>query len=279
MSPSWSISGYVPFFNNATTVVAAVESLSRQDACLLETLAISDGSTDDGTELLEQAGVWVLGQPGNLGRGAARARAMDEVNGELVVCCDATNVLPQDFVRRLLPWFSDPKVAAVYGRIQDRNPRGSVGRWRRRHLFKSECGMETQHKAPLITGGALVRRSAIIEVGNFDPALRHSEDIDLGERLLAAGYDVVFDPNVPVFCNVQNTLVEVLDRYWRWYAGKDEVVSWGSYRRNVVLSIKSMAWEDLRRGDPLAALISLICPHYQFWKSHLKMGRRRRSKC
>jgi GT2 family glycosyltransferase len=260
------LSAYLPFYNNQDSVLAALYSLDQQQVRLDELFAIDDGSTDGGADLVEANGFRCLRQPANLGRGAARHRAMLEATAELVVCCDATNILPPDFVRRLLPWFDDPKVAAVYGRIQDPEPRGAVGRWRARHLFKQEHPMQVRHHAPLITYGTLVRRSAVLEVGNYDPALRHSEDAELGERLLVAGYDVIFDPSVPVICNVQNSLGQVLERYWRWYAGKDERISWRGYWRNVVYSIKGMAWQDLKAGDPAAALISLLCPHYQFWK-------------
>jgi cellulose synthase/poly-beta-1,6-N-acetylglucosamine synthase-like glycosyltransferase len=199
---------------------------------------------------------------------------MVEAKGEFVVCCDATNVLPVDFVKRLLPWFEDPHVAAVYGRIQDPTPQSAIGRWRARQLFKAGQAMEVAHHAPLITYGTILRRSATLQVGNFSEKLRHSEDAELGERLLAAGYDIVADPRVPVFCNKQNSIMEVLERYWRWYAGKDEKVSLRGYWKTIVYSIKGMAWQDLRAGDPLAALISLLCPHYQFWTSRMRSGQK-----
>ena len=260
------ISAYVPCFNNASAVSDTVQSLLAQNCPILDVFAVDDGSTDESGEMLKTKGVRVIGQPFNMGRGSTRHRAMSEAKSELVVCCDATNVLPPDFVRQLLPWFEDPKIVAVYGRIQDPRPRGAVSRWRSRHLFKMSHAFTVRHYAPLITYGTMMRRSAVLEVGNFDPTLRHSEDAELGERLLAAGYDIVFDPSVPVHCNVRNTLGQVLERYWRWYAGPKEEVTWRGYGRSVVYSIRGMAWQDLKAGDPIAALISLFCPHYQFWK-------------
>jgi GT2 family glycosyltransferase len=112
-----------------------------------------------------------------------------------------------------------------------------------------------------------VRKSAVVSVGNYNPLLRHSEDAELGERLLAAGYDIVFDPSAAVICNVQNSLVQVLERYWRWYAGVDEATTWIGYIRNVIFSLKVMARQDLMNRDFGAVVISLICPHFQFWKS------------
>lgn len=261
------ITGYVPFFNNASTVLQAVESLRAQEPRLDEVFAVDDGSTDDGAGALIRAGIRVIRQPSNLGRGAARHRAMMEAGNDLVLCCDATNTLPRDFAAGSLRWFEDPAVAAVSGQITDPAPQGVMGRWRARHLFKSGNPMEVRHRATLITGGTMVRRSVVLEVGNFNPQLRHSEDAELGERILAAGHDIIFDPGLPVHCNVRNSFLEVLERYWRWYAGYEARASWGAYWRNIAYSVKGMAWLDMRAGDPLAAWVSLFCPHYCFWKS------------
>ena len=260
------ISGYVPFYNNAPTVLAAVDSLRRQQPPLDEVFAIDDGSTDHSADLLEKAGVRVLKQPANLGRGAARRLAMQVALHEFVLCCDATNVLPVDFAARALPWFGDPKVAAVVGLITDPNPRGVVSRWRARNLFKAGVPRSASKGASFITFGAMVRSSAVVAVGGFDASLRHSEDAELGSRLDAANFDVVGDPTLQVFCNIRNSLPQVLERYWRWYAGKDEYFSLKIYFKRVLFSIRNMAWGDLQAGEPLACLISLLLPHYQLWR-------------
>jgi glycosyltransferase involved in cell wall biosynthesis len=268
------ISGYVPFFNNADTVLAAVDSLRHQEPPLGEVFAVDDGSTDGGGQLLEAAGVRVYRQPRNLGRGASRRLAMQEARNPFVLCCDATNVLPPDFCRRSTDWFTDSKVAAVFGRITQRSGGDAVTRWRGRHLFKiprpGMTALPAEHRACLSTYGAIVRQSAVLAVGNYDPALRHSEDADLGRRLLAADWDVVRDPSLEVVSTVPNTLWQVLERYWRWYAGSEESISWRSYPKLIAYSIKSMAASDVRDGEIGCAFISLICPHYQFWRSLLR---------
>jgi GT2 family glycosyltransferase len=246
--------------------MAAVDSLRRQEPPLDEVFAVDDGSSDHGADLLEAAGVRVLRQPGNLGRGACRQRAMQEAKHAFVVCCDATNTLPVDFVSRALVWFRDPSVAAVFGLITDPAPEGVVARWRARHLFKANAAHTVSHGAPLITYGTVVRASAAEEVGGYDPRLRHSEDGDLGERLLKAGHDVVADPSLEVHCNIRNSVGEVLERYWRWYAGKDESFGLRAYFQALQFSVKAMAWRDLRLGDPPAALVSLLVPQYQLWR-------------
>lgn len=266
MSKKLPVSGYVPFFNNAATVVAAVDSLRRQEPPLGEVFAVDDGSSDQGAELLETAGVRVVRHPKNLGRGAARCSAMAEACHEYVLCCDATNTLPHDFARRALAWFDDPGIAAVFGLITDPAPRGVVSRWRARNLFKAEQQHNVSRNAPLITFGTMVRASAVFAVGGYDASLRHTEDAELGQRLLATGHDVVGDPSLKVYCNIQNSLPQVLERYWRWYAGQNESFGVGVYLKAVWFAIRSMAWRDIKAGDPCALGISLLLPQYQLWK-------------
>ena len=260
------ISGYVPFYNNASTVLAAVDSLRNQQPPLDEVFAIDDGSTDQSATLLRAAGIRVFQQHANLGRGAARLRAMEVARHQLVLCCDATNMLPADFAARAVPWFEDPEVAAVVGLITDPNPRGVVSRWRARNLFKSGASRSASKGAQLITFGTMVRASAVAAVGGYDLTLRHTEDAELGLRLNGANYDIVGDPRLHVLCNTQNSLAEVLERYWRWYAGKDELFGLKTYIKAIIFSIRSMAWGDLKDRDLPACAISLLLPHYQLWR-------------
>ena len=270
------ISGYVPFYNNANTVLAAVDSLRRQQPPLDEVFAIDDGSTDRSAELLKKAGVRVLKQPANLGRGAARKLAMQVAQHQFVLCCDATNILPTDFATRALSWFEDPNVAAVVGLITDPNPRGVVSRWRARNLFKAGLPRRASKGAAFITFGAMVRSSAVAAVGGYDGSLRHSEDADLGNRLAAADFVTIGDPSLKVYCNVLNSLPVVLERYWRWYAGKDELFGMKTYCKLVWFSVRTMAWGDLRAGEPLTTFISLVLPHYQCWRFLRRKYSRRR---
>jgi cellulose synthase/poly-beta-1,6-N-acetylglucosamine synthase-like glycosyltransferase len=229
---------------------------------------------DDGSHPAIQCDDWMQGRvkqlrsENNRGRGASRAQAMRESNGEFVVCCDATAKLDVDFVENAIKHFDDPKVAAVYGRFAQAPPKDAVQRWRGIHLFKERA--QPNHPVDtnsFSTHGALVRRSAVMAVGNFDETLRHSEDADLGERLRVAGFRIIYDPTLKVTSLLVNNMSEVLERYWRWYAGADEQITWNGYLRNVVYAMKGMVKDDLRDGDPARAFISFVCPHYQFWRS------------
>ena len=264
------VSAYIPCFNNSATIAAAVESLRDQTLPVDELFVVDDGSADESAAIMGVLGVRVIRQPVNLGRGAARAIAMKEAANELVLCCDATNKLGRDFVEKAMHWFEDRKVAAVFGQILQPASRSAVDRWRGIYLFKGQEEHTIQRGVGLITFGTMVRKSHVFAVGNYNESLRHSEDGDLGERLIAAGFEIVSDPSLVITSVTSNTLGEVLERYWRWHAGREERVSLRGYLRDVVYSLKAMVWPDLQERDILRAGISLACPHYQFWRSLLR---------
>lgn len=261
------VSAYIPCYNNIDTVAEAINSIKRQTVAVGELFVIDDGSTDGSADAVESMGVRVIRNERNLGRGAVRNRAMTEAKNEFVLCCDATNILTPDFLEKALLWFEDEKVAAVFGRIKYSKPKNVAERWRNRHLFKTGAAFQITRKASLITYGTLVRKSAVLGSGNYNAALRHSEDAELGERLLKNGHDVIFDPDLAVFSIARNNLWQVLERYWRWYTGKDEKISFLGYLKKIWYSIKVMAMQDAKDNDFGSVFISLFLPHYCFWKS------------
>ncbi len=261
------IVGYVPFFNNAVTVRRAIASLLKQEPALGDIFAIDDGSTDDGAQRVESLGVRTVRMGTNLGRGAARAAAMREARGHFVISCDACAVLPADFARKARRWFEDSDaVAAVYGVMTQTAGGGPVRRWRGRHLFRTaNRPVEAALVDSFSTYGAMVRREAVMDVGNFNKELRYAEDAELGRRLRAAGWQIVFDPDLEAECICENTLAQVMERYWRWHARPGVRPSVRGYVADVVYSVRAMVRADLAAGDPACAAISLLAPHYRFW--------------
>ena len=262
------VSAYIPCFNNGGTLAEVVASVRRQTVPVGEIVVVDDGSTDGSPAVARAAGARVAQQPSNLGRGPARRRGMDETSAPFVACCDATNVLPPDFVARALVWLERPDVGAVYGRISQRPGGNAVTRWRGRHLFKTGApALPAAEVSTFATYGAVVRRDAVEAVGNYDTALRHTEDAELATRLRQGGWKIVCDPDLVVYSVAHNSLGQVLERYWRWHAGVDERLSFGGYLRKTWFSIRCMALHDLREGDPASALISLLLPHAQLWRT------------
>ena len=264
-----NVSAYIPCFNNERTIVQAIASIRQQTVPVAELFVVDDGSTDRSMKKLQELGVRVIAHSENLGRGAARARGMTEAQHDLVLACDATLALAPDFLAGSLSWLEQESVAAAFGCVTERASRHATDRWRGRHLFGADTPKQVNRRASLATGGVLMRKSCVLKAGNFDPRIRQGEDAELGERLLARGFEVVFDPGLGMTALGQNTLAELLERYWRWNVGVGRKLSWKIYLRQISYSIKVMARQDLQQSDLAAAAISFLCPHYLFWKANL----------
>jgi GT2 family glycosyltransferase len=259
------VSAYIPTYNSRTTIEAAIQSLRTQSQAIDDLYIVDNGSTDGSVEIAESMGVRVIRLPAGGGRGRSRARAMEEARHPLVLCCDSSVKLPPDFVSKAVHGFEDDAVAAVCGRISQEAARTAADRWRARHLFRTDQRTEVLDSASFTTGGAMVRAAAVREVGGYDARLAHGEDADLGRRLLERGYKVIFDPALTYWQCGSNTAGQVLERYWRWNRGRGRM-DFLTYLRQIKFSVTVMAREDMATADIGAALISLISPHYQFWK-------------
>ena len=257
------VSAYIPCYNNARTIGLAIEGIRSQTHPVDELFVVDDGSTDDSAAIVEGLGVRVVRMGKNQGRGAARARAMDEVANEFVVCCDATNRLGPDFVRLALKWFSDEKIIGTFGQWHDPNPQTAVDRWRARHLFRTDLKREVGFRGYLCTYGAMVRKSRVLKTGNYNRLLRHGEDFELGCRLLEIG-NVVMDPALQVEPVTHNTLFEVMERFARWNRASLESYTFGTFISNHVLAWKICIPKDLKNNDWRAAMISAMVPYFSF---------------
>ncbi|HTB64312.1 MAG TPA: glycosyltransferase [Opitutales bacterium] len=260
-----SYTAYVPVYNQAATLGACLAALRAQTIPPDEILVVDDGSTDNSVKIAEAAGVTVLKQEDNLGRGAARARAMATARNEFVLGCDAGNRLPPDFAARALKHFANaPRLAAVHGWFLQSKTGNTVDRWRCRHLFaRPSAGL--LRNATHVTSGCMARRTAIISVGNYDSKLRAGEDAELGRRLQAAGWEVWLDPDLGIENLTSDTVASVFERYARWNetdAPAPNARLMRDYFKRLSYAVKVLAVRDLREGDFSAAFLSLALPHY-----------------
>jgi len=261
------VSAYIPCCNNADTVADTVRSIQSQTVPVAEIFVVDDASSDGSADAAAAAGAEVIRCKKNIGRGAVRAMAMEKAANALVLCCDANKCLAQDFLEKALPHFDEGRCAAVTGKLILTSVTTRAGRWQNRHLIRgrrAEMG-EEKRRETFVTWGAVVKREAVMNAGNYDPAMRHSEDLELGERLFGKGYDCVVEPEAKLFTPECRTVPEALEKYRRWHRGEAPQGGWKWYARQIVYAVKVLVPRDLAEGDPAGAAISLFSPHYILW--------------
>ena len=266
----FSITACIPCFNNAQTLSAVIDSVLSQKHKIDEIIVVDDGSSDSSKVIAESKSDKVYANDTSKGLGYTRKKSVESSSGNLILFCDATNVLPVNFLSDAVRFFGDPSVAAVSGRINNHSSvTGIIPRWRGRHLFKESESyqMESIPVSCLTTYGTLMRRGAIEKVGNFDASLEHSEDQELGTRLIKAGYSLLGIPSLVAYSIRHDTLNSVLERYWRWYGGVDGKIGLLDYFHAIKASFKPMIQQDLKTRDLASALISFACPHYGYFRA------------
>jgi cellulose synthase/poly-beta-1,6-N-acetylglucosamine synthase-like glycosyltransferase len=255
------VAGFIPAYNAASTIAAAVTSLRAQAPASLDILVIDDGSTDDTGRISCEAGARVVRMPTNSGRGAVRARGIELLDADLIVSLDSGNRVPPDFVARALPHFKDPLVGAVVGHWWEAAEGGLCRRWRARHLFRIDRQAGEGIERHLSTHGCILRRSAVLAAGNFNPKLRHTEDAVLGYLMQKKGFRIVGCPSAKVEPQTVDRFPALVRRYWRWHAGTRESWSFDRYFGMFRNSILVMAPLDWQARDFSALAITLLMPH------------------
>jgi cellulose synthase/poly-beta-1,6-N-acetylglucosamine synthase-like glycosyltransferase len=125
--PIWSVfsprrvSIIVPVRNGATWIIPKLESLlqSNYPAELLDILVVSDGSTDETNALVSSYRddrVRLLALPPG-GKATAVTRALESVEGEIVVLTDVRQTFDRDAIRLLVSCFADRKIGVVTGEL------------------------------------------------------------------------------------------------------------------------------------------------------------------
>ncbi|MDA7757327.1 glycosyltransferase [Opitutales bacterium] len=261
------ISAFIPCYNNESTIATAIESIQSQTTIIDDFFIIDDCSTDNSLRIIEENNVKVYRMPSNMGRGYVRYMSTKIANHSIILCLDANKSLNPSFVENGIKHFVDNKISAVIGSISYNNTNNYLDRWRNIYLFKSDYNHHELVDCGLITYGTLMRRNAILEVGNYDQSRIHSEDAELSIRLKNNGWRIISDPTLIVHSLSSDSFWKLLERYWRWYAGTNVDVSIKNYLLNIFYSFSYMSRRDLKDKDYKRLLLSIICPHFQFFKN------------
>jgi len=188
-------------FNAAPYLREAIDSILNQTFRDFEFLIINDGSTDDSHDVIasyRDARIRLIENSGNQGLIYSLNRALHEARADWIARMDADDV-------------SDPeRLAAQWAFAHERNLDICYCDWKESNF---DGGLETVHRdsavPPVVRrwrvlfenlygahAVALFRRQAIIDVGGYDPAYRHSEDYDLWFRCARAGLNAGHLPRV-----------------------------------------------------------------------------------
>jgi mycofactocin system glycosyltransferase len=162
----------------------------------------------------------------NGGPGRARNDGLGAVTAELVAFVDSDCTATPGWLDGLTWMFDDPELGGAAPRVRPRVPPAPSRRpavdgfnWSHSALDLGPKEGEVGPRAAIrfVPSAALiVRRSALLDVGGFDPAMRVGEDVDLVWRLVAAGWRVRYAPSVVVAHAEPRRWVDLMARRFRY---------------------------------------------------------------
>lgn len=181
------VSAIIATYNMGQYLPGAIKSVLNQKIQDLELIIVDDGSTDNTGEVvkpfLSDPRVRYIYQP-NSGQTKAKNAGLKASRGAYIGYCDADDEWHPDKLSLQIPLLEqDPNTAVVYGRIC---PMDQAGAYLYTETASEYSGYITQQlflENFIPFGSALIRRSAIEEVGGFDENRRMGIDWDLWLRL------------------------------------------------------------------------------------------------
>lgn len=243
----------------AVTVVAfnSRESIGRTVADALATpecttVVVVDNGPDGSADAAEAAGAMALSRPDNPGFGASQNLAVSTTTEPFLLLLNPDAVLLCGAIGAGLDvLLADERIAAVQGVITSRRtggPERSMGPdlswkhlWGRalamKRLLSTRIGRQiarlagvgdTVERVPtdvievetLAATALLIRRSAFLEVGGFDPNyFLYGEDLDLCRRLRASGWRLLGLPVPWASHDDGSTAADMFERELTWWRG------------------------------------------------------------
>ena len=193
-SPSDQVSVIIPAFNYAHFLPEAIGSVLAQTWTQFELIVVDDGSTDDTPGVCARQTdprFRCVRQP-NAGLSAARNTGVREARFPFVAFLDADDRWEPAFLATVLDEFRrlGPEFAAVGTASARMNGSGQLlGAPRHNFLPTAELTAASfcLRNRPL-SSSVVVRREVFAECGDFDTALRSSEDRDMWIRITARGH-------------------------------------------------------------------------------------------
>jgi cellulose synthase/poly-beta-1,6-N-acetylglucosamine synthase-like glycosyltransferase len=225
----------LPVYNERFVVERLLEHVTalRYPTELL-CIQVLDDSTDDTSGLIAD---WLRRRSGNglriaqVRRGSragfkagALAQGLQRAPDGLVAVFDADFMPPPDFLERALPYFADPRTAAVQGRWTYANRTESaltrvLGIFMDAHFLVEQPGRTELGGFVNFNGSGGIWRTASIRRAGGWTADTLTEDLDLSYRTQLGGDRIVFDADLQVPGEIPGELSAVRVQQHRWMKG------------------------------------------------------------
>lgn len=222
------ISIVIPVYNAQKNIVRVIEAILDQDyRGDVEIIVVNDGSSDRSPELVapyaKQGKVTLINQ-GNKGAVAATNAGFSAARHEIICSVDSDVVLEKDWLSKIDAEFDDPKVGAVQGYYKTPAGVSFMARMMGYDIEKRYDDIKGKYVSQVCTGDTAYRRSALNEVGLFDPSFAYGYDNDMSYRLQNAGYKLVFRKDAICYHYWKSTLKGYVVQQYKSAYGRMQLI-------------------------------------------------------
>ncbi|WP_213999931.1 glycosyltransferase [Arsukibacterium sp.] len=190
------VSVIMPCYNNASYVVAALESVLSQDYPNFEVIVVDDGSSDDSVSVLRQFGNRItLIQQANQGPAAARNNGIKAAKGKYIAFNDSDDFwLPGKLSAQITYLEQNPDIGLCYCHWAVWDSPVTFKEISDRYSYKDQLlktdpnytgwlYLKLLKDSIIHTITAVIRRSVLDDIGLFNANYRIGEDHDLWLRI------------------------------------------------------------------------------------------------
>ncbi|HEY5925771.1 MAG TPA: glycosyltransferase family 2 protein [Kofleriaceae bacterium] len=231
-----TITVVIPLFNEGASIYETIVSIVKLDypRDKLSVTVVDDCSTDDSYEWASKAArefsnVRVLRNPHNMGKRKGINHAVREATAEIIVSVDSDVIVHPRALRELVARFTDPKVAAVGGRVHISNPNDN---WLTKmqtikYYFGQEHlkNLERSLDSVMCLSGCLTayRRHVLMELepiledrNILGVPIKYGEDRFLTHQIVKRGYRTKMTMDAMCFTKAPKTLSGYFNQQLRW---------------------------------------------------------------
>ncbi|MCO4792203.1 MAG: glycosyltransferase [Bacteriovoracaceae bacterium] len=231
----------IPCYNEEAVIQDSINSVNEIDYPNLEVLVIDDGSKDDtfikANEIAQKNDHVRVILKENGGKASALNFGIIEAMGDYIVCMDADSKLHPDVIKNALPYFKDnDNLAAVAGNVTVRGVKNILGLFQKLEyiigLNFHKTAQSSLSAVTIVPGPiGVFKKNAVIGVGSYETDT-FAEDADLTIKLLTAGWQIKYSPNVIAYTEVPDNLYELFVQRYRWSRGTIQAISKNVFKFN-----------------------------------------------
>ncbi len=258
----------IPAYNEAKVIDRTVRSVLDSNYQHLRVIVIDDGSTDTTLEVTRAAfqneiaagRVTVLTKP-NSGKADALNFGLEQVTEELFVGIDADTLVAPDAISKLVPHFSNPRVAAMAGNAKVGNRVNLWTRWQALEYITSQNferrALNTLNAVSVVPGAIGAWRTAAVRAAGGYQHDTVAEDADLTMALLQAGYWVNYEDRALAYTEAPTKASGLMRQRFRWSFGIMQSV-WK--HRAAVKQKGALGWVAIPNMVIFQILLPLVSP-------------------